>query len=126
VFLATLGAVADFTARAMFAKNFFEAGGVEAVTHGDGDLVESFKASGAKLACLCSSDAVYAAEAVEAARALKAAGAELFLAGRPGDLEGALKEAGVGGFVYAGCDLIETLNAAHLVIARSGATKQSI
>ena len=30
VFLANLGKVADFTARAMFAKNFFEAGGIEA------------------------------------------------------------------------------------------------
>ena len=116
VFLATLGAVADFTARAMFAKNFFEAGGIEAVSHGDADLVESFKASGAKLACLCSSDAVYAAEAVEAARALRAAGAELFLAGRPGALEASLKEAGVTRFVHAGCDLIETLNAAHDVL----------
>src|SRR5260221_612087 len=31
VFLATLGALADFNARATFAKSFFEAGGIEAV-----------------------------------------------------------------------------------------------
>ena len=31
VFLATLGKPADFNARANFAKNFFEAGGIEAV-----------------------------------------------------------------------------------------------
>ena len=31
VFLATLGKPSDFTARATFAKNFFEAGGIEAV-----------------------------------------------------------------------------------------------
>ena len=31
VFLANLGTPADFTARATFAKNFFEAGGIEAV-----------------------------------------------------------------------------------------------
>ena len=30
VFLATLGRLAEFTARAMFAKNFYEAGGIEA------------------------------------------------------------------------------------------------
>ena len=30
VFLANLGTLADFTARATFAKNFFEAGGIEA------------------------------------------------------------------------------------------------
>ena len=33
IFLANLGAIADFTARATFAKNFFEAGGIEAVTN---------------------------------------------------------------------------------------------
>ena len=32
IFLANLGKPADFTARATFAKNFFEAGGIEAVT----------------------------------------------------------------------------------------------
>ncbi len=32
VFLANLGTVAEFTARATFAKNFFEAGGIEAIT----------------------------------------------------------------------------------------------
>ncbi len=31
VFLANLGKLSDFTARTLFAKNFFEAGGIEAV-----------------------------------------------------------------------------------------------
>ena len=31
VFLANLGKLSDFTARAMFAKNFYEAGGIEAI-----------------------------------------------------------------------------------------------
>ncbi len=62
VFLATLGKLPDFTARAMFAKNFYEAGGIEAPGN-DGfkdqaAMVAAFKASGAKLACLCSSDTV--------------------------------------------------------------------
>ena len=56
----------DFTARATFAKSFFEAGGIEAVA-GDGsasldEMSAAFKASGARLACLCSSDEVYARE----------------------------------------------------------------
>ena len=51
VFLANLGTVADFSARAMFAKNFFEAGGIEAIGN-DGfashaDMASAFKASGA-------------------------------------------------------------------------------
>ena len=118
VFLANLGPLAEFTARATFAKNFFEAGGIEAVTN-DGfasqvELIAAFKASRAKLACLCSSDKVYAIEAAEAAAALKTAGAAaIYLAGRPGNLEAALKTAGVQGFIYVGCDVVATLTAAH-------------
>jgi len=77
VFLANLGKLPDFTARATFAKNFYEAGGIEAVTN-DGfksqaDMVAAFKASGAKLACFCSSDKMYESEAAGAAEALAAA-----------------------------------------------------
>ena len=88
IFLANLGKLSDFTARTLFAKNFFEAGGIEAISN-DGfanrdAMIAAFKASGAKLACLCSSDKVYAAEAVDAAKALTAAGAShIYLAGRP-------------------------------------------
>ncbi len=118
VFLANLGKLADFTARTLFAQNFFEAGGIEAVTN-DGfasrnDMIAAFKASGAKLVCLCSSDKIYATEAADAATALKAAGANpLYLAGRPGELEAALKAAGITGFAYVGCDVVATLRAAH-------------
>jgi methylmalonyl-CoA mutase len=121
VFLANLGGPADFTACATFAKNFFEAGGIEAVGN-DGfesrdALVVAFRASGARLACLCSSDAVYAREAVTTAQALRDAGAVLLLAGRPGALEAALTEAGVGGFVFAGCDALAALRTTHGLIA---------
>jgi methylmalonyl-CoA mutase len=121
VFLANLGKLSDFTARTLFAKNFFEAGGIEAVTSdgfaGRDDMLAAFKASGARLACLCSSDKVYAAEAAEAARALTAAGAaHIYLAGRPGELEAALKAAGVQDFIYAGCDVLATLTAAHGIL----------
>ena len=112
IFLATLGTVADYTARAMFAKNFFEAGGLEAVIHNSGDLADAFAASGAKLICLVSSDAVYAEQAIAAAKKLAPKAAKTYLAGRPGDLEEALKEAGVSGFIYVGCDLIEILTEA--------------
>ena len=62
IFLANLGTPAEFTARATFAKNFFEAGGIEAVD-GDGAdapaLAAAFKAAGTALVCLCSTDKVY-------------------------------------------------------------------
>jgi methylmalonyl-CoA mutase len=172
IFLANLGTPAEFTARSTFAKNFFEAGGIEAVSFdpspreavgrvdhlseakavgvggsaniqkvsaphprtlptasgGRGEepvapktdlvaLVAAFKASGAKLACLCSSDAVYEREAAEVAKALIAAGAtHIYLAGRP-KKEDALKTAGVGTFISAGCDVLATLKATHDMIA---------
>lgn len=114
VFLANLGPLSAFNTRATFARNAFEAGGIEAVTNeGFPDLaamVDAFRASGTPLACICSSDAVYAEEAVPAAEALRAAGATtLFLAGKPGDLEPALRAAGVAHDLYAGCDLVKLL-----------------
>ena len=49
---------------------------------------------------------------VEAARALKAAGAKaVYLAGRPGDLEAALKAAGVDDFIFMGLDVLASLKA---------------
>src|SRR5262249_25537421 len=95
VFLANLGHLSDFGARATFAGNFFAAGGIEAVTNegfaDPGAMVAAFRASGAKLACLCSSDEVYALQALDAAAALAAAGAPpLFFAGRPHEREAAL------------------------------------
>ena len=117
VFLANLGKASDFTARAMFAKNFYEAGGIEAAAN-DGfksrdEMIAAFKASGAKLACLCSSDKIYEAEAADAAKALTTAGATVHLAGRPGALEPALKEAGVKTFIFMGCDVLATLRTTH-------------
>lgn len=117
VFLANLGGIPDFTARTIFAKNFFEAGGIAAPTNdGFADraaLLAAYKASGAAIACLCSSDAIYAAEAAETARALAAAGSTVYLAGRPGELEAALKEAGCTRFIYAGCNAIAVLQEAQ-------------
>jgi methylmalonyl-CoA mutase len=117
VFLANLGTAADFTARATFAKNFFETGGIEAVdSAGFSDpaaLAAAFKASGAAVACLCSSDKVYAAQAVAAAQALQDAGARhIYLAGRPGEQEPALRAAGVGDFIFAGGDALAALEEA--------------
>ena len=80
-------------------------------------MVAAFKASGAKLACLCSSDEVYAREAVDAAKALKAAGAaHVYLAGRPSD-RGRASGRRRRGLHLAGCDALAVLRAAHALIA---------
>ncbi|HEY1310249.1 MAG TPA: methylmalonyl-CoA mutase, partial [Pseudolabrys sp.] len=120
VFLANLGKIADFTARAMFAKNFYEAGGIEALAN-DGfkdetAMIAAFKGSGARLACLCSSDKVYDTQAVPAATALTAAGATVTFAGRPGERKAELRQAGVKAFIFTGCDVVSTLQAAHDIL----------
>ncbi|SDS59650.1 methylmalonyl-CoA mutase subunit beta [Bradyrhizobium canariense] len=118
VFLANLGTAADFTARATFAKSFFETGGIEAVgSDGFTDpaaLAASFSSSGAALVCLCSSDKLYADKAAAAAKALQAAGAKhIYLAGRPGEQETAMRGAGVSDFIFAGGDALATLREAY-------------
>lgn len=118
IFLANLGPVAKHTARATFAKNFFEAGGIEAI-HTDGfddmaALGDSFKASGAKLAIICGADDQYRELGVDAAAALKGAGAaQIYLAGKGGDNEAALTAAGVTDYIFMGANLLEILSAAY-------------
>jgi methylmalonyl-CoA mutase len=123
IFLANLGTAADFTARATFAKSFFETGGIEAIdSEGFSDstaLAAACKASGAALVCLCSSDKVYAQQAIAAAKALQTAGAKhIYLAGRPGDQEAGLREAGVTDFVFAGGDALVLLQKAYELMER--------
>ena len=130
VFLANLGPVAVHTARATFAKNLFEAGGIRAVTSDRGaasglatadEAADDFSASGARIACLCSSDAVYAEQAEAAAKALKAAGAErVYLAGNPGDRRAAEEQAGVDEFVHVGVDVLQVLAGAHALLGIEG------
>ena len=118
VFLANLGGAADFTARAAFAKSFFETGGIEAIdSEGFTDpatLATAYKASGAALVCLCSRDKVYAQQAEAAAKALQEASAKhIYLAGRPGGQEALLRSAGVGEFIFAGGDALAVLQEAY-------------
>ncbi|MEV4332688.1 methylmalonyl-CoA mutase family protein [Streptomyces sp. NPDC049597] len=114
VFLAALGPASVHTARATFAANLFQAGGIEPVhdpvSVDAASAAEAFAASGAQVACLCSGDAVYAEQAGPVAEALKSAGARLvFLAGRPGEQRETYEKAGVDEFVVAGGDAVAVL-----------------
>ncbi|MEU3567201.1 methylmalonyl-CoA mutase small subunit [Kitasatospora sp. NPDC036755] len=108
LFLASIGTASAHTARTTFAANLFQAGGIATVPAESVDpaaFAEAFRASGATVACLCSSDALYAEHAAPVTEALKAAGAErVLLAGRLGELP-----AGVDEFIYAGVDAIAVL-----------------
>ncbi len=118
VFLANLGPLAAFTARATFAKNFFEAGGLEAnlnegFTETD-NIVNAYLASNAKVACLCSSDEFYVELAIDVVAGLRRAGCEtIYVAGRATDIESQLRAAGLTSFIYAGCDALGILEQAH-------------
>jgi len=109
VFLAALGPASVHTARASFAANLFLSGGIEPV-HEPASVDAStaaaaFAASGAGIACLCSTEALYAEQADDVAAALRAAGAEqVFLAGRPAEYAGADVH------VFAGCDVVAVLS----------------
>ena len=124
VFLANLGTAADFTARATFAKSFFEAGGIEAIDSegfsDPGALAVAWKASGAGLVCLCSKDKVYAQQAVDAAKGLQTAGARhIYLAGRPGEHEATLRGAGVEDFIFADADAVAALQKVFELMERT-------
>ncbi|GAA1217550.1 methylmalonyl-CoA mutase family protein [Kitasatospora nipponensis] len=114
LFLASIGSAAAHTARSSFAANLFQAGGIETVAGQGLDpaaLAEAFTTSGAALACLCSSDAVYQEHAVPVAGALAAAGAsKLLLAGRPGEQRETYQQAGIEEFVFAGSDAVAVLS----------------
>jgi methylmalonyl-CoA mutase len=119
IFLACLGAPADFTPRAGFAGNLFEAGGIEALSKQiePATLSAAFKDANMPLACLCGSDQAYESAAAPAAAALKAAGARhIYLAGRPGAREAQWRAAGVQSFVYEGCDALSLLQAAYQLL----------
>jgi methylmalonyl-CoA mutase len=118
VFLACLGDRAVHAARATWTGNFLAAGGIEAIVsaplHNSADVGAAFAASGAAVACLCSSDQVYAELGEAAAGALKQAGAkQVLLTGRPKAQEAALESAGVDTFIFAGADAVATLTELH-------------
>ncbi len=101
--LVALGTIAESRARVGFALNFLAAGGIKAreVSADEKEVV----------AVLCGTDERYAVEAVARAKALKAAGCtKVLLAGRPGANEAELRTAGVDGFIFIGCDVVDTLS----------------
>jgi methylmalonyl-CoA mutase len=114
VFLANMGSVAHYNARATYAKNFFEAGGFEVLGNtGFRDAAaaaQAFAAGGARIAVICSSDKLYPEVVPQLAPQLKAAGARtVVLAGNPGANEAAWRAAGVDRFIFIKCDVLTTL-----------------
>src|SRR5262249_25550544 len=113
----TLGPPAQFTPRATFATNFFAAGGIAAIDGGElptrDAMIDAFRRSGARLACLCGADAAYAREGVEAARALSGAGALHVYVAEPA---AGLPWGAAASPIHAGCDMLELLTQAQAVL----------
>ena len=112
IFLATLGPIAEHTARADFARNLFAAGGIAAKEapvppQSPAECAAAFKASGCKIAVICGADPRYADEAEDTAKALKDADAQyVWLAGK-GEF------AGIDSNIFMGVDVVHQLKLAH-------------
>lgn len=115
-FLATLGPLAAYTARAGFARNLLHAGGIEAVeagpTESAHDVVAAYREAGTTVAVLCSTDRLYTERAAATVAALRDAGAtRILLAGKhPEDVDWA---EGVDGQLFAGCDALAVIDGVH-------------
>ena len=112
VFMACIGEMADFTPRANFATNLYNAGGLAAVLGEGGTdaaaIAEAFKKSNAKIAVICGSDTDYDTHADAVATALADAGAtHLALAGKPRD------NAQIDDYCFAGCAALSYLTNIH-------------
>ncbi len=119
-----IGRLVHCQARADFAANLFRAGGLELLhieldTGGPSSAVGEIEATGAKVAVICGRDEDYAGLELGSGppglgnlvSGLRAAGIQVWIAGRPGQGWG-LDPDHPPGFVFLGCDALETLNAA--------------
>ncbi|WP_436701564.1 methylmalonyl-CoA mutase family protein [Nocardioides sp. BYT-33-1] len=99
VFLATLGTIAQHTARATFVSNLFAAGGiaveVAGPTAGVEDLVAAYRSSGTPpVVCLAGTDPAYAEWGAAAIAALREAGAQhVIIAGKPDAVDAEVDDA---------------------------------
>ncbi|GAA4777402.1 methylmalonyl-CoA mutase family protein [Actinomycetospora chlora] len=102
VFLATIGALAQYTARVSFTQNLLGAGGVGTVDGPGGtdpqEIATAFREAGTPVAVIASSDKLYDEHAADVAAALREAGATRILLAGKKDIEG------VDGTLHAGCD----------------------
>jgi len=122
VFLATLGTIAQHTARATFVSNLFAAGGiaveVAGPTSGVDELLAAYRASTAEPAvvCLAGTDAAYSEWAAAAVEALRGAGAQhVILAGKPDAVGAEVDDAAA-----MGVDALAFLTATRLVLRSRG------
>lgn len=115
-FLATLGPLAAYTARAGFARNLLQAGGVTAPEAGPTETPEevakAFAQAGTPVAVLASTDALYAERGEATAAALREAGARLILVAGKGPVPG------VDGYLFAGGDALAVIDQVYAALGQ--------
>jgi len=112
-FLANIGPISAHGARSNWTQNLLAAAGVDSVTN-EGFDDETFGAayadSSAGMAVICGSDSDYKQLLEPVVASLKASGCPVLLvAGRPGERESQLREAGVSDFVFVGADVLQVM-----------------
>lgn len=123
IFVVLLGKPDDYRARANWVQSFFAAGGIEALVPDEGfesveALAAAFKQSPAPVACLCSSNKVYASMP-GAASALKKAGAvAVYLAGPASVLKTVEQQDAIAidRLVHEGCNALAILEEAQTAL----------
>jgi methylmalonyl-CoA mutase len=122
IFFANMATLAEFAPRAQFARNFFGVGGIASIGEEEAyptmeALIDAFRASGARIAVIASTDACYGEHAENCAHRLKAAGADwIVMAGKPGEAETKYRAAGVDQFIYVGVDVLKELETLHAAL----------
>jgi methylmalonyl-CoA mutase len=114
IFLVCLGPTHEHRARADFARNLVNSGGIEVVEYGSFSTAEAaaeaWARSGCSMAIVCAADERAQELARPALRALKEGGARsVVVVGDPRDEEGIWRRAGADLFVFAGCDVLAIL-----------------
>lgn len=116
VFLAAIGSVKEYKARADFSRGFFEIAGFDVIYPKGFDTVEDAVAetinSNLKIAVICSTDDKYVEIVPQYVKTLKEKNPDIFvvLAGYPKDRIDEYKQNGVDEFIYLGADAYAILS----------------
>ncbi len=116
VFLATMGPLSQYKARADFSKGFFETGGFDVIYPSGfatpADAVSSAIESGSRVIVICSTDDTYPELVPPLVKEIKTKikDAVVILAGYPKDQIEQHKQSGVDNFIYLGADVVQILS----------------
>ncbi|MCB0748596.1 MAG: methylmalonyl-CoA mutase, partial [Ignavibacteriae bacterium] len=119
VFLANMGSIKDYKARADFSKGFFEIGGFEVFDppgfSNIAELVKDVLDSGTQIVTICSTDDKYPELVPQITKALKSKNEniQIILAGYPKDQIDQHKKSGIDDFIFLGADAMKILTSLH-------------